>query len=29
MLIIKVRQGKFIRINSNGTNVVHLTSSYG
>ncbi|CAF2946901.1 unnamed protein product, partial [Rotaria sp. Silwood2] len=29
MLIIKIRQGKFIRINSNGPNVVHLTSSYG
>ncbi|CAF4767043.1 unnamed protein product, partial [Rotaria sp. Silwood2] len=28
MLIIKIRQGKFIRINSNGPNVVHLTSSY-
>ncbi|CAF4848454.1 unnamed protein product [Rotaria sp. Silwood1] len=29
MLIIKIRQGKFIRINSNGPNIVHLTSSYG
>ncbi|CAF3529276.1 unnamed protein product, partial [Rotaria sp. Silwood2] len=29
MLIIKVRQGKFIRINSNGPNIVHLTSYYG
>jgi len=28
-LIIKTRQGKFVRINSNGTDIVHLTSLYG
>jgi len=29
MLIIKVRQGRFIRISSNGPNIVHLTPTYG
>ncbi len=29
MLIIKVRQGKFIRISSNDPNIVHLTPIYG
>lgn len=29
-MIIKTRQGKFIRLNSNGTeNIIHLTSLYG
>jgi hypothetical protein len=28
-LIVKTRQGKFIRINSNGSDIIHLTSLYG
>jgi hypothetical protein len=28
-LIIKTREGKFVRINSDGINTVHLPSSYG
>ncbi|CAF1431292.1 unnamed protein product, partial [Didymodactylos carnosus] len=28
-LIIKIREGKFVRTNSNGANIVHLTSLYG
>ncbi|CAM4933155.1 unnamed protein product [Rotaria socialis] len=28
-MIVKTRQGKFVRIDSNGANIIHLTSLYG